>query len=51
MKVLTDGQVEEINKLIAQIRKSKLKAEAVLCAKAIEGVLLQGEDAVLKVSC
>ena len=51
MKVLTDGQVKEINGLLDQIRKSTFKGEAVLRAKVIEDVLLKGENAVLKVSC
>ena len=51
MKVLTDGQVKEINSFLEQIKKSTMKGEAVLCVISIEAVLLRGENAVLTVSC
>jgi hypothetical protein len=42
---------EEIDGLLEQIKKSKCKGEAILCAKAIQDVLLQAENVTLKVSC
>jgi hypothetical protein len=51
MKVLTDGQAKKINSLLEQLKKSKCKGEAILCAKEVQNVLLEAENVTLKVSC
>ena len=51
MKVLTDGQAKEINRLLSDIKKSECKIEAVAIVETIQDVLLQAENVPLKVSC
>jgi hypothetical protein len=48
MKALTDPQVNEINRLIIEIEKSKCNKQAIVYAEKIRAILLQAEHVTLK---
>lgn len=51
MKILTDGQVKEINRLLSDIHKSGCKINTDAIAETIRDVLRQAEDVTVKISC
>lgn len=50
MKVLTDGQVKEINRLLSDIHKADCKIDTDAIAESIREVLLQAENVTLTIS-
>jgi hypothetical protein len=48
MKVLTDAQVNEINRLLLEIEKSECNKRAIVYAEKIRATLLQAEQVTLK---
>ena len=48
MKVLTDPQVDEINRLLLEIEKSGGKKQQIVSAEKIRTIILQAEQITLK---
>jgi hypothetical protein len=51
MKVLTDGQVREIHRLILDIHNSDTKIDTDAIAESIRDVIRQAQNVKLRVSC
>jgi len=51
MKILTDGQVKEINLLLSDIHKADCKIDTDAIAETIRDVLRQAEVVTVKISC